>query len=364
MFERLAAFETRLEALDRQLMDPAVASDGKRMREVATEAAHVRDVVDAWRAHRRLEQELAEAKDMLAESDGEMKELARQEIASLEERLAESAQAIRLLLLPRDPYEGRPLVLEIRAGTGGDEAALFAGDLYRMYQRFGESRGLRFEAMSISTVTVGGGSGKTLTGYKEIIASVTGPEAYNLLRFEGGVHRVQRIPATEAMGRIHTSTATVAILPEPDEVEVRIEAKDLRIDTMRAGGPGGQSVNTTDSAVRVVHLPTGITVVCMDEKSQHKNKDKAMRVLKARLLEKEESERKATETAARREMVGTGDRSERIRTYNVPQNRLTDHRIGLTLYKLEAVLDGDLGELVDALSAEHQAKLLEAQDLA
>jgi peptide chain release factor 1 len=363
MFERLSAFETRLDALDRQLMDPAVASDGKRMREVATEAAHVRDVVDAWREHRRLESELADARELLASSDGDMKELARQEITALEDALAASVQRVRLLLLPRDPYEGRTLVLEIRAGTGGDEAALFAGDLFRMYQRFGESRGLRFELVSESTITVGN-AGKTLTGYREIIATVSGPEAWHLLRFEGGGHRVQRIPATEAMGRIHTSTATVAILPEPDEVEVHLEAKDLRIDTMRAGGPGGQSVNTTDSAVRVVHVPTGLTVVCMDEKSQHKNKDKALRVLKARLLEKEVSERKATESAARREMVGSGDRSERIRTYNVPQNRLTDHRIGLTLYKLDRMLDGDLDELVDALGADHQAKLLEHQDLA
>jgi peptide chain release factor 1 len=358
MFERLGAFETRLDTLDRQLMDPAVASDGKRRREVATEAAHVRTVVDAWHEHQRLERELVGAREMLSETEGELRELARQEITALEDLLAASTQKIRLLLLPPDPYEGRPIVLEIRAGTGGDEAGLFAGDLFRMYQRFGETRGLRFEPLSASTVTVGGGH----SGYKEIIASVTGAEAWHLLRFEGGVHRVQRIPATETMGRIHTSTATVAVMPEPDEVEVRIEAKDLRIDTMRAGGPGGQSVNTTDSAVRIVHVPTGMTVVCMDEKSQHKNKDKALRVLKARLLEKEVSERKATETAARREMVGTGDRSERIRTYNYPQNRVTDHRIGLTLYRLEAVVNGDLGELVDALGADHQARLLEAQE--
>ncbi|MCB9687136.1 MAG: peptide chain release factor 1 [Alphaproteobacteria bacterium] len=364
MFERLAAFEVRLEALDRQLMDPAVASDGRRLREVATEAAHVRDIVEAWHAHRKLESDLEGAKALLAEeSDPEMRELARAEIEELDQALVDSTQRIRLLLLPRDPYEGRPLLLEIRAGTGGDEAGLFASDLFRMYQRFGEAHGLRFEIMSTSTVTVGGGSGKTLTGFKEVVCGVTGADAYQLLRFEGGVHRVQRVPATEAQGRIHTSTATVAVMPEPDEVEVHVQDKDLRIDTMRAGGPGGQSVNTTDSAVRIVHIPTGITVLCMDEKSQHKNKDKAMRVLKARLLEKEQAEQKATETAARRAMVGTGDRSERIRTYNFPQNRLTDHRIGLTLYKLDAVMEGDLQELVDALTAEYQTKLLEAQDL-
>ncbi len=353
MFERLAAFEVRLEALERQLMDPAIASDGKRLRQVATEAAHVRRVVEAWHAHKKLEADLAGAKAVLSEeTDPEMRELAREEIATLEAAIAQSVKDVRLLLLPRDPYEGRPLVLEIRAGTGGDEAGLFAADLLRMYQRFGERQGLRMEIMSMSE------------GTKEIVVAVTGQDAYSFLRFEGGVHRVQRVPATEAQGRIHTSTATVAVMPEPDEVEVRIDPKDLRIDTMRAGGPGGQSVNTTDSAVRVVHIPTGLTVLCMDEKSQHKNKDKAMRILKARLLEKEEAERKATETATRRAMVGTGDRSERIRTYNFPQNRLTDHRIGLTLYKLDHVMEGDLRELVDALTAEYQAKLLEAQELA
>ena len=267
---------------------------------------------------------------------------------------------LRLLLLPRDPYEGRPILLEIRAGTGGDEAALFAADLFRMYQRFGEGNGLRFDIMRTNTVTVGGAS----QCFKEIIVSVTGENAYNALRFEAGVHRVQRVPATESQGRIHTSAATVAVLPEPDEVEVKIDAKDLRIDTMRAGGPGGQSVNTTDSAVRIVHEPTGITVQCQDEKSQHKNREKAMRVLAARLLEKEQAERHAEESAARKAMVGSGDRSERIRTYNFPQNRLTDHRINLTLYKLDSVVNGNMQELVDALTAAHQAELLKAENLA
>jgi peptide chain release factor 1 len=359
MFDRLGAFETRLDALDRQLMDPAIHSDGNRLRVVSREAAHVRAVVEALHEHRRLESELAGAREVLAEeSDPELKEMAREEITALEAKLEASVVGIRLMLLPRDPYEGRPLMLEIRAGTGGDEAKLFAGDLFRMYQRFGESRGLKIEVMTSHSITVGNS-----TGFSEIVAAVTGEDAYNLLRFEGGVHRVQRVPATESQGRIHTSAATVAVLPEPDDVEIKLEAKDLRIDTMRAGGPGGQSVNTTDSAVRIVHIPTGLTVMCQDEKSQHKNKDKAMRILKARLLEKELGEQKASESAARRQMVGSGDRSERIRTYNFPQNRLTDHRIGLTLYRLEAVVNGDLQELVDALTAEYQATLLKEHDL-
>ena len=363
MLEKKPVFESRLEALDRQLMDPATSADSKKLREVSREAAYVRDVVDAFQIIERLHRELGEAKEMLSSSnDEEMRELAREEVHTLEEQLEEGTQKLRLLLLPRDPYEGRPIMLEIRAGTGGDEAALFAGNLLRMYQRFADERGLRLEVMSTSEITVGG-SGKSLTGLKEVVAAVSGDEAYNLLRFEAGVHRVQRVPATESQGRIHTSAATVAVLPEPEEVELKLDQKDLRIDTMRAGGPGGQSVNTTDSAVRIVHEPTGITVICQDEKSQHKNRDKAMRVLKARLLEKQQAEAHAEESAARRAMVGSGDRSERIRTYNFPQNRLTDHRIGLTLYKLDQVVEGQLGELIDALTAEHQARLLQEQGL-
>ncbi len=354
MYRKLEALAQRLAALDRMLMDPDVVKDGGKLRNLSREHSHVSGMVDAWNALRSTEAELASAKEMLQDSDSEIRDMAKADIAALEPRRASEEQALKLKLLPRDPYEGRPILLEIRAGTGGDEAALFAGDLFRMYLRFGEKNGLKFDVLSSNALNIGG-------GYKEVIASVTGEQAYKLLRFESGVHRVQRVPATEAMGRIHTSTATVAVLPEPDEVEIKIEAKDLRIDTMRAGGPGGQSVNTTDSAVRIVHIPTGMIVQCQDEKSQLKNKDKAMRVLKARLLEAEESKRKAEETAARRAQVGTGDRSERIRTYNFPQNRLTDHRIGLTLYKLEQVINGDLQELTDALNTEHQTTLLAAQ---
>ena len=360
MFEKLEALSQRLEALDRMLQDPQILSDSRRIREISREHAHLQLIIDAWNAYKSIDAQIANTKEMLADSDSDVRDMAKAELDELEPRLVKSRDDLRLQLLPKDPYEGRPILLEIRAGTGGDEAALFAGDLWRMYTRFGEKKGLKFEVMSAAPISIGS-SGKT-QGYKEIIASVTGDTAYAKLRFESGVHRVQRIPVTETAGRIHTSAATVAVLPEPDEIEIKIEAKDLRIDTMRAGGPGGQSVNTTDSAVRIVHIPTGTTVQCQDEKSQLKNKDKAMRVLKARLLEAEQSKRNAEESAARKAQVGTGDRSERIRTYNFPQNRVTDHRIGLTLYKLEQVVDGDLDELVDGLNQSHQAALLAEQD--
>ncbi len=360
MFDKLPSFERRLEALDRQLMDPAILKDSNKLREVSKEAARVREIVDAWHAHQELEKELAGAKELLTEDDPDMREMARAEISSLEEQIQKSTDAIRVMLLPTDPYEGRPVLVEIRAGTGGDEAALFAGDLFRMYARFAESNKLRFDIMSKNEISVGGAG----AGFKEIVLSVTGDDAYTMFRFEAGVHRVQRVPATESQGRIHTSAATVAVLPEPDEVEVNIDPQDLRIDTMRAGGPGGQSVNTTDSAVRIVHEPTGLIVQCQDEKSQHKNKEKAMRVLKARLLEKMQAEAHAEVADARKAMVGSGDRSERIRTYNYPQNRVTDHRINLTLHKLDSIVGGDMQELLDGLTAAHQAKLLEAEGLA
>ncbi|MCB9665190.1 MAG: peptide chain release factor 1 [Alphaproteobacteria bacterium] len=361
MYDRLEALRIRLDVLDRMLSDPDVVSDNRRLRETSQEAAHVREIVEAYDAHKAMQAELEGARELATvEQDAELRALAREEIAALEAALAESHEALKLLLLPKDPYEGRPLLLEIRAGTGGDEAALFAADLFRMYQRYGDRHGLKVSVLEASPIVVGSG-GKSHEGFKEIVASVNGQQAYNLLRFEGGVHRVQRVPATEAQGRIHTSAATVAVLPEPDEVEVKIDAKDLRIDTMRAGGPGGQSVNTTDSAVRIVHLPTGLTVQCQDEKSQLKNKDKAMRVLKARLLAMEEEKAAAAGNAARRAMVGSGDRSERIRTYNFPQNRITDHRIGLTLYKLDHVIEGDLDDLQEALLAAYRAQLLEGE---
>ncbi len=363
MHDRLEAMVLRLETLDRMLMDPTILSDATRMREASREHAHVSGIVEAWQGLRKMEADLVSSRELLtAEDDADMRDLVRAEISELEGKIEEQRKELRLRLLPKDPYEGRPILLEIRAGTGGDEAALFASDLFRMYSRFCENHGLKLEVMSSSPIVIGGGGGKSGQGFKEIVASVRGDTAYNLLRFESGVHRVQRVPLTEAQGRIHTSAATVAVLPEPEEVEIKIEAKDLRIDTMRAGGPGGQSVNTTDSAVRIVHIPTGLTVQCQDEKSQLKNKDKAMRVLKARLLEAEQSARHAEEAANRKAQVGSGDRSERIRTYNFPQNRLTDHRINLTLYQLDAIMEGELQQVCDALTAEHQAALLQEQE--
>ncbi|MBN2798651.1 MAG: peptide chain release factor 1 [Deltaproteobacteria bacterium] len=363
MFDKLEGIEERLEALDAQLMDPEVTRDTRRLGDISRERRHVGKIVEAWRQYRDLEAQIADNRELLHDDDDDIRQMAKEELGALEESLEKTSDALKLLLLPTDPYEGRPLLIEIRAGTGGDEAALFAGDLFKMYTRFAETRGLKLDVVSTNVVTVGA-VGKTAQGYKEIIASIRGDEAYNLFRYEGGVHRVQRVPLTEAQGRIHTSAATVAVLPEPDEVEIKIEAKDLRIDTMRAGGPGGQSVNTTDSAVRIVHIPTGTTVQCQDEKSQLKNKDKAMRVLKARLLEVEQDAKHAEEAAARKAMVGSGDRSERIRTYNYPQNRITDHRINLTLYKLDRVMMGDLDELVDGLATARQAELLKAEGLA
>jgi peptide chain release factor 1 len=285
-----------------------------------------------------------------------MRALAREELSALDQRLAEGEQRLKLLLLPRDPNDERNVVLEIRAGTGGDEAALFAGDLFRMYMRFAERRGWKAEPLSATEGTAG--------GFKEIVVLITGKGAFSVLKYESGVHRVQRVPATEASGRIHTSAATVAILPEAEEVDVQIDEKDLRIDVFRSSGPGGQSVNTTDSAVRVTHLPTNIVVVCQDEKSQHKNKSKALKILRSRLLDHERERQEAAERDQRRSMVKSGDRSEKIRTYNFPQDRLTDHRIGLTRHNLDAILDGELADVNQALRAHFQAVAQEEQSRA
>jgi peptide chain release factor 1 len=361
MFHRLEDVEARYEEINRLLSDPAVAGDRNRMRDLSREHSDVSPIVEGWREHKRLSAELADAREML--EDPEMREMAREEIGAIEEQLSELEARLKVLLLPKDPYEGRNILLEIRAGTGGDEAALFAADLHRMYARYAEQQGWRMSTVSASEIHVGGGGGKTAAGFKEIISSISSPGAYGHLKYESGVHRVQRVPLTESQGRIHTSAATVAVLPEPDEVEVQIDPGDLRIDVYRASGPGGQSVNTTDSAVRITHEPTGLVVTCQDEKSQHKNKAKAMKVLAARLFDLQEAERKAAETADRRAQVGSGDRSERIRTYNYPQNRVTDHRIGLTLYKLDSIVEGDLSDVVTAIQAHYQAEALKAEGM-
>ncbi len=361
MFHRLEDVEARYEELNRLLMDPAVSADRNRLRALSCEHAELAPMVEAWREHKRLSAELGEARELL--DDPELREMAREEIGAIEARLGELEGRLRVLLLPKDPYEGRNILLEIRAGTGGDEAALFAADLHNMYSRYAANRGWKMETISASPVSVGGGGGKSAVGFKEIVSSISSPGAYAHLKYESGVHRVQRVPLTESQGRIHTSAATVAILPEPDEVEVRIDPGDLRIDVFRASGPGGQSVNTTDSAVRLTHEPSGLVVICQDEKSQHKNKAKAMKVLAARLFDLQEAERQAAEAADRRSQVGSGDRSERIRTYNYPQNRVTDHRIGLTLYKLDAIVEGALEDVITALQAHYQAEALQEQGL-
>lgn len=346
----------RMEELDRAMMDPNVMKDGNKIREIGKERANLEPIVRLWKELEEKEQELEEAKEML--SDPEMREMAEEEISTLEEELPQLRQQLRVALIPPDPYEGVDIILEIRAGTGGDEAALFAYDLFRMYSRFCEKNNWKLEILSSSFISVGG-TGKTQLGYKEVICQISGGEAYKFLRHESGVHRVQRVPLTETQGRVHTSAATVAIMPVPEEVEIDINPTDLRIDVYRASGAGGQHVNTTDSAVRITHIPTGVVVQCQDEKSQHKNKAKAMKVLSARILEAEREKAQAESAAQRKAQVGSGDRSERIRTYNYPQNRITDHRINLTLYKLDRIVEGDLLELVDGLNAYLQEQLIE-----
>ena len=351
-----SALETRLDAIlaRRDELGHLLASaSGEAYSALAKEFANLARIGSSIQALRATRAEVAGLEEMLADPglDGEMRALASAEQAALEARLPELEQAVTLALLPKDEADDKSAILEIRAGTGGGEAALFAGDLYRMYQRYAELQGWRFEPLAESDTGLG--------GLKEAIVAIKGQGAFARLKYEAGVHRVQRVPVTEASGRIHTSAATVAVLPEAEEVDIQIDDKDLRIDVYRSSGPGGQSVNTTDSAVRITHLPTGTVVIQQDEKSQHKNKAKALRVLRARLYERERAERDAARAASRRGQVGTGDRSERIRTYNFPQGRCTDHRINLTLYKLDKVLNGEaLDEIIDALTADDQAALL------
>lgn len=357
MFEKLESVAQRYEELTKLLSDPAVLSDLEMLRRYAKEQADLRTVVTAYQEYRKLQQELRDNQELLASEaqDSEFAALIKDEVTSLTARLETLEAELRGLLLPRDPNDERGVIMEIRAGTGGDEAGLFAADLFRMYSRYADSQRWRVEIMSASPTEAG--------GFKEVIAAIEGKDVYSKLKFESGTHRVQRVPVTEAQGRIHTSAVTVAILPEAEEVEVELDPADLRIDVFRSSGPGGQSVNTTDSAVRVTYEPKDrkdlrIVVTCQDEKSQHKNRAKALKVLRARLLDILEGERQVQLSEQRRAQIGSGDRSERVRTYNFPQSRLTDHRIQLTLYKLEEIMAGKLDEVVEALSlADRTAKL-------
>jgi peptide chain release factor 1 len=355
--DKMAALERRFQEVSDLLTQADVIAKRAELTKLSREHSELNKLVAAWQEYRQLRAEITQAKAMFeSETDAEMRELARDELRALDDRLADKEQEIKVLLLPKDPNDAKNILLELRAGTGGDEAALFAGDLYRMYMRYAERQGWKIEVMSVSEGAAG--------GFKEAVVLIAGKEVYSKLKYESGVHRVQRVPATESQGRVHTSAATVVVLPEAEEVDVKLEDKDLRIDVFRSSGPGGQSVNTTDSAVRVTHIPSGVVVICQDEKSQHKNKAKALRILRARLLDLEMAKQEAEERDQRRALVKSGDRSEKIRTYNFPQDRVTDHRINLTRHNLPAVLDGDLGDLVDALRTHYQTEALKQQALA
>ena len=343
----------RFAEVNKQIQDPELVKDPKKYKDIMREHSHLSSVMEAYEEYKTVLQGIEDAKVLITEEeDHDMKEMAREELKGLEEKKPQIEEKIKFLLIPPDPLEEKNIIMEIRGGTGGDESSLFAADLFRMYTRYADMKGWKYEIMDANETEVG--------GYKEISLSISGKYVYGSLRYESGVHRVQRVPETEAQGRVHTSAVTVAVLPEAEETEIDIKPEDVRVDVMRAGGPGGQCVNTTDSAVRLTHIPTGIVVIQQDEKSQIKNKAKAWRVLRARLFDLEESKKNAERAAARRNMVGSGDRSERIRTYNFPQNRLTDHRINLTLYKLDQVMQGQLDELIDALCIYNKEALLKA----
>ncbi|MDA3897729.1 MAG: peptide chain release factor 1 [Desulfobacteraceae bacterium] len=350
MLEQLSGLEERYTKLEQLLSDPSVVNNRAMYTKYVREHGDLGKIVPVFRTYKQTIDELEESRELLSDSDPEIKALARTEIDSLSAELEKLEEQLRLLLIPKDPNDDKNVLLEIRAGTGGDEAALFAGDLFRMYHRYVDAKGWKFELLSENITDSG--------GFKEVIAMVKGKGAYSVLKYESGTHRVQRVPTTETQGRIHTSAATVAILPEVEEVEVHIDPSDLKFDVYRASGPGGQCVNTTDSAVRITHLPTGLVVICQDQKSQHKNKAKAMTVLRARLYDLENSQQQDEISEKRKNQVGSGDRSERIRTYNFPQGRMTDHRIGLTLYKLDTIMQGDIKEIIDGLSTFYQAQAL------
>ncbi len=356
MIKRLEQLKVRYEEVNELIQDASLVKDAKKYKETMREHSYLTNLMEAFDEYKRILQGIEESKIIITEeSDHDMKEMAREELRELEEQQPEMEEKLKMLLIPPDPLEEKNIIMEIRGGTGGDESSLFVADLFRMYSRYADMKGWKYEVINMSETEVG--------GYKELSFSISGKYVYGSLRYEGGVHRVQRVPATESQGRVHTSAVTVAVLPEAEETEIEIKPEDLRVDVMRAGGPGGQCVNTTDSAVRLTHIPTGLVVIQQDEKSQHKNKDKAMRVLRARLFELEESKKNAERSAARKGMVGSGDRSERIRTYNFPQNRVTDHRIGLTLYKLDQVMQGYCDELIDALCIYAKEEKLQNQSV-
>ncbi|HVC47330.1 MAG TPA: peptide chain release factor 1 [Terracidiphilus sp.] len=352
MIDRLEQMEIRYNELQAQFAEPEVLNDHERSHKIAKALREIEAPVDRYRELKQVRQGFDDARAMLAESDPDLRAMAQEEIAALEPRIAALEEELKILLLPKDPNDEKNVILEIRAGTGGDEASLFAAEIFRMYTRFAEQHRWKVEVLSLSESGVG--------GYKEVIVIIEGNRVFSQLKWESGVHRVQRVPATETQGRVHTSAVTVAVLPEAEEVDIKIEAKDIRVDTFCSSGPGGQSVNTTYSAVRITHLPSNTVVSCQDEKSQIKNREKAMRVLRSRLYEMEMERQQSELAKERKSMVGTGDRSEKIRTYNFPQNRLTDHRIGLTLHQLDLIMEGKLQAVVDALIAHYQAEQLKS----
>ncbi len=351
MFDKLKGVEDRFSRLEGLLSDPKVLQDRTAYQKYAREHADLSEIVNVFRAYKQVDRELDDSLELLKDSDPEIKQLAKEECEQLNIQKEQLEQELKQLLIPKDPLDAKNVLLEIRAGTGGDEAALFSGDMFKMYTRYAEEHNWKIDIISHHATGVG--------GLKEIIAMVKGKGVYSRLKYESGTHRVQRVPTTETQGRIHTSAVTIAVLPEAEDVEVEIDPNELRIDVFRSTGPGGQSVNTTDSAVRITHLPTGLVVSCQDEKSQHKNKAKALKVLRARLLDQMIQEQNAKRSQERKNQVGSGDRSERIRTYNFPQGRVTDHRIGLTLYKLDTIMQGDIDEIIDALVTYYQSQALQ-----
>lgn len=352
MFDRLQAVEDRYDKLNEMLSDPDIVNDTNKLRQYSKEQSDLQETVDAYREYKAAKEQLAEAKEMLEDKlDAEMKEMVKEEVNDLEKQIEALEDRLHILLIPKDPNDDKNVIMEIRGAAGGDEAALFAGSLFRMYSRYAETNGWKIDVMDSSPTGLG--------GYKEVVFMIAGNGAYSKLKYENGAHRVQRVPETESGGRIHTSTATVACLPEVEEVDVEIHDKDIRFDAYASSGAGGQSVNTTMSAVRLTHIPTNTVVTCQDEKSQIKNKEKAMKVLRARVADKYRQEAQAEYDAVRKSAVGTGDRSERIRTYNFPQNRVTDHRIGLTIQKLDQIMEGKLDEVIEALIIEDQAEKMD-----